>query len=636
MSASLFGTGGIINVNVNGSLVPQSFTGSAGQTVFVITNFTYTVGTNSLLVFINGQRQISGRDFSETSISSFTLFEGVVAGDFVDVIGFPQVTLSASDASTQTYTQKSVAGATPSTVQKKLDEVVSVKDFGAVADGNLNLGTGTNNSPMFQAAINALGAGGVLFVPAGVYLLTSQITVPSDFTIRGAGNYATILVAPAAFNNATGLIRLNGVGGPPTIIENLAVSGQVGGAGAASVGIYSVANGVFLRNLWVSAFKTNVILGQTDNFLLDSAVEESVAGGTGVSIVSPDVTVANCVIYHCFLGLAISAVPFLDGTISISNVRTIACTSIGFYLTASSNINLSNCSAGHNNLTGLTSAGLYMNGCSNVIVTSFIARLGGGQSTTGIGIQIQGSSGVIVSASESTSFLDGINISGSTAVSVTGSQFNSNRRYGIYEAGNDQVTLLGNECYGNGTGVAADAGIHSENTIGFGVVNIISNICSQVGGGFQDYGIYASLTDNGGSTGVTNLTGNICQYNNTSDILLAGKTNRITMSGNIPTGGIGSAATVIVTAAAYTVDLAEESVIANRAGIVTLTLPPAAISIGRQIQLRTITANTVVSNAANIIPLAGGAAGTAILAAVAGRWASVRSDGANWQIMAAN
>jgi len=636
MSASLFGTGGTINVNVQGSLVSQSFIGSAGQTLFAITNFTYTVNTNSLLVFINGQRQISGRDFSETSLSSFTLFEGVVAGDFVDIIGFPQVALSSADASTQTYTQRSVAGASASTVQRKLDEVVSVKDFGAVADGNLNTGAGTNNTPMFQAAINALGAGGVLFVPAGVYLLTGQITVPSDFTIRGAGNYCSILVAPAAFNNATGLIRCNGVGGPPTTIENLAVSGQLGGAGVASVGIYSVANGVFLRGLWVSAFKTNVVLGQTDNFLEWSAVEETVAGGTGVSIISPDVTVANCIIYHCFLGVAIPTVPFLDGTISLSNVRTLACTSAGFFFTASSNINVSNCSAGHNNTTALTAAGLYMNGCTNVTVTGFIGRLGGGPSTTGVGIQVQGCSGIILSACELTSFLDGINISGSTGVSATGNQCNSNRRYGIYEAGNDQITLAANECYANGTGVAADAGIHSENTIGFALVNIIGNICSQVGGGFQDYGIYASLTDNGGSTGVTNLTGNICQYNNTSDILLAGKTTRITMSGNVPVGGIGSAALVTVTAAAYSIDLVEESIIANRAGIVTLTLPPAATAIGRQIQVRTITANTVVSNSANVIPLAGGAAGTAILAGVAGRYASLRSDGANWQIMAAN
>jgi hypothetical protein len=92
---SLFGTSQSVNVNVNGTLVPQSFIGTSGQTLFTLTAFTYTPGTNSLLVFINGQRQVVGRDFSETSSSSFTLAEGVVAGDYIDVIGFPKIDLTA-------------------------------------------------------------------------------------------------------------------------------------------------------------------------------------------------------------------------------------------------------------------------------------------------------------------------------------------------------------------------------------------------------------------------------------------------------------------------------------------------------------------------------------------------------------
>lgn len=96
MSASLFGTGGVVNVNVNGTLVPQSFTATAGQTLFTLTGWTYTVGTNSLIVFINGQKQVVNRDYTETSTNSFTLFEGCVAGDFVDVIGFPAVNLDAA------------------------------------------------------------------------------------------------------------------------------------------------------------------------------------------------------------------------------------------------------------------------------------------------------------------------------------------------------------------------------------------------------------------------------------------------------------------------------------------------------------------------------------------------------------
>jgi hypothetical protein len=195
-------------------------------------------------------------------------------------------------------------GAVTTTVQNKLRQMVSVQDFGAIADGNISTGLGTNNSPMFKAAIDALGAGGCLYIPSGKYILASQVAVPSDFTITGAGTYQTFLIAPTAFNS-DGLLKLNGAGGQPTTISDLCVGGQLGGAGASSIGINSVANGVFLRNLWLTGFKINVNLGATDNFLLDSVSEVPVASGTGIQITSPDVTVANCVTYDCYVGLLV-------------------------------------------------------------------------------------------------------------------------------------------------------------------------------------------------------------------------------------------------------------------------------------------------------------------------------------------
>lgn len=88
------------------------------------------------------------------------------------------------------------------------------------------------------------------------------------------------------------------------------------------------------------------------------------------------------------------------------------------------------------------------------------------------------------------------------------------------------------------------------------------------------------------------------------------------------------------TAATYTVAATDNYIIANRAGTITLTLGTA--TNGRRLVVRTITANTVVSASSNVVPLAGGAAGTAILAATAGKWAELVGDGTNWQIQAAN
>lgn len=65
----------------------------------------------------------------------------------------------------------------------------------------------------------------------------------------------------------------------------------------------------------------------------------------------------------------------------------------------------------------------------------------------------------------------------------------------------------------------------------------------------------------------------------------------------------------------------------------TVTLPVAGSWPGRAIKVRNTSANAVISASSNVVPRAGGAAGTAILAAAAGNWAELVSDGAAWQIM---
>jgi hypothetical protein len=47
-------------------------------------------------------------------------------------------------------------------------------------------------------------------------------------------------------------------------------------------------------------------------------------------------------------------------------------------------------------------------------------------------------------------------------------------------------------------------------------------------------------------------------------------------------------------------------------------------------------AAAVISNAANVVPQGGSSVGTAILAATAGKWADLVSDGSAWWITASN
>jgi hypothetical protein len=120
--------------------------------------------------------------------------------------------------------------------------------------------------------------------------------------------------------------------------------------------------------------------------------------------------------------------------------------------------------------------------------------------------------------------------------------------------------------------------------------------------------------------------------------ITTGGTERLRVDSNgfaAHTGAIGRGAPVTKTSA-FTVGIAENWLICNGAASITVTLPTASAWTGREIMLKTIAAFTVVSASSNVVPLAGGAAGTGILAATAGKYATLVSDGTNWIIMQAS
>lgn len=86
----------------------------------------------------------------------------------------------------------------------------------------------------------------------------------------------------------------------------------------------------------------------------------------------------------------------------------------------------------------------------------------------------------------------------------------------------------------------------------------------------------------------------------------------------------------------FTVGASESNLICNGTGSITVTLPTASSNTGRRLVIKTIAAFTVISASSNVVPLASAAAGTAILAATAGKYATLISDGTNWVTMTAN
>ncbi len=187
--------------------------------------------------------------------------------------------------------------------------------------------------------------------------------------------------------------------------------------------------------------------------------------------------------------------------------------------------------------------------------------------------------------------------------------------------------------------------------------NIISNT-----GGTSDYAT-AWITGTGIQV-TTNYFGDVCDGSSTGNLVVTSLLNssyfgpgtvNIQFTGNqlpnatpsmVSVFGIvkdnifstdhTGAAFVFATGATATIAPGTKAITNGFAGTLTLTLPAVAQSIGERITVTTVNAQAVVSASSNVSPLAGGADGTAILAATAGKWAELMCDGTSWRIIAGN
>lgn len=105
---------------------------------------------------------------------------------------------------------------------------------------------------------------------------------------------------------------------------------------------------------------------------------------------------------------------------------------------------------------------------------------------------------------------------------------------------------------------------------------------------------------------------------------------------NVSPASIVSGSAPVTKTADFTVAASETWLINNKSGSTcTVTLPTAASNTGRTLTFQNYQSQLLVSASSNVVPLAGGAAGTAILAASSGDWATMVSNGTNWVIMQA-
>jgi len=109
-------------------------------------------------------------------------------------------TLAASGGSNLIGFIQAGTGATATTVQARLRQTLSVKDFGATGDGS------TDDTTAIQNALNA-GSGRSVYFPAGTYRVSATLVMKTKTTLLGDGINKSILKLTSGASASSPLLR---------------------------------------------------------------------------------------------------------------------------------------------------------------------------------------------------------------------------------------------------------------------------------------------------------------------------------------------------------------------------------------------------------------------------------------------
>jgi parallel beta-helix repeat protein len=269
---ALFTAAGLNNYN---------FTGD-GATV----NFTLGMepgAENNTQVYIDGVYQQKDTYNVSGAVVQFSAAPPNLSG--IEVMVIQVLPVGDTTASQVSFTQ---AGSTYGrNVQLKLQEFVSVKDFGAIGDGV------TDDTAAIQATIDAVGSagGGSVYIPVGTYNLTSSLTVTNDYvSIIGDGSSASILLGnnPAnwiiKFNADADYMKLDGLW-----IKGSAVSNATAQFGVGYTSDTDDPEGVIIQNCKFSHSNNGIVVGSGRYWKITQNFFETLVGiisGTGYGILA--------------------------------------------------------------------------------------------------------------------------------------------------------------------------------------------------------------------------------------------------------------------------------------------------------------------------------------------------------------
>ena len=197
---------GALSAASSGLIAAQQEQQTGAQVVGGVTTFTgitYTVSSNNLYVFRNGNYQTKGVDYNETSTSSITWTTVPNATDALVFITNLATTNSTTDTAAITHTESGTAYNLATYLQNR--DVASVKDYGADPSYSASV-----NTSAIQACIDD-NLGGSIFIPRGVYATNDELVIPynggSATHIFGENRSSTVISMTGVTNKA--VIRLS-------------------------------------------------------------------------------------------------------------------------------------------------------------------------------------------------------------------------------------------------------------------------------------------------------------------------------------------------------------------------------------------------------------------------------------------
>ena len=244
--------------SVNGTSERQTYTATAGQTVF---NATYDSGFVD--VYLNGIKILDGTDFTATNGSSIVLSSGATAGDIVDIVAYG--TFELADVYTQAQADVLLADKADTTyVDSELADKADISYVDAIP------------SSLSKVASNVLLSGNLALASSAVTKSNANIT----YTGNGSTQSITTGIASVDFtvaSNGSGYYHDRTAG--DCIVKNDA--GTVIESGSAVVNTSKVH--IKARNIVVSHLVVDGIRGVSKNIATDLTDSES-AGGTSPSL----------------------------------------------------------------------------------------------------------------------------------------------------------------------------------------------------------------------------------------------------------------------------------------------------------------------------------------------------------------